>query len=62
MWRKLVGKTVYIRLSEQDNAFTATVRYGCLYQRLEAWLVERTTRAGASCVNPRSNRLEGRPQ
>ena len=28
MLRKLVGKTVYIRLVDENDAFVATVRYG----------------------------------
>jgi hypothetical protein len=35
---RLVGKTIYIRLAEDDGTFVSTVRYGCLFQRSTAWI------------------------
>jgi hypothetical protein len=35
---RFVGKTIYIRLAEDDGTFVSTVRYGFLFERSTAWI------------------------
>ena len=37
--REILGKNIFIRLTEDSNGFVSTVRFGMLYRKTESWAV-----------------------